>query len=600
MNKHYKIFLVIVTILIVVFSVKSTYETASENKLKNLSIQYQAKALADLLMSFRKTYQDIFIQEHIRLDSSTINFLPVKTTNKIAELFSQSNGSVKFFTVSDKPRNPINMANKRQLEIIQEFNQNKKLKHIFNNIDDKYYYSQPLYINKQCLKCHGKKENAPKIISDNYDMAYNYKLGDLRGIIDIELEQTNISKILTKKSNNRLVFVIFFLFILILILFIYTRYIIKLDHEKDKQHEKETLDILLHSLPMAVQGYNEKREVIYWNKTSEEIYGYKFEDIQNHKFEELLIPDFMKDEVIKAIDNWYTNDIHIPSKELPLIKKDGSTIFVYSSHIMVTEKSGKKIMFCMDIDLTGQKESQKKDTILAEQSKMVSMGEMIGNIAHQWRQPLSIISTASTGLIMEKEYGIFDETKLVNTCNIINDNAQYLSKTIDDFRNFIKGDRAKKYFNLTDEINSFLNLINGSIKNNNIHMIMNLQEDIKIDGYQNELTQCLINIFNNAKDVLKEKVENNRLIFISTFASEDKAMIKIKDNGGGIPKDILPKIFDPYFTTKHQSQGTGLGLHMIYNLIVDGMGGTVEAHNINYEYDGQEYIGAEFEITLSL
>ena len=117
----------------------------------------------------------------------------------------------------------------------------------------------------------------------------------------------------------------------------------------------------------------------------------------------------------------------------------------------------------------------------------------------------------------------------------------------------------------------FLNLVNGSIKNNNINIVLNIQEDIQIDGYENELTQCLINIFNNAKDALKETIEDNRMIFISTVTTNDKAIIKIKDNAGGIPDDVLPKIFDPYFTTKHQSQGTGLGLHMTYNLIVDGM-----------------------------
>ncbi len=248
-------------------------------------------------------------------------------------------------------------------------------------------------------------------------------------------------------------------------------------------------------------------------------------------------------------------------------------------------------------DITHEKE---KETLLYEQSKMASMGEMIGNIAHQWRQPLSVISTASTGIIMQKEYGLLDENKLIETCTSINNNAQYLSKTIDDFRNFIKGDRTKKIFSLKYDIDSFLHLVNGSIKSNNIHIVLDIQENINIDGYENELIQCLINIFNNAKDVLIEKEKNNRLIFISTSTQNDKAIIKIKDNAGGIPKDILPKIFDPYFTTKHKSQGTGLGLHMTYNLIVDGMGGTIEASNVNYEYENEEYIGAEFVISLPM
>ena len=243
-------------------------------------------------------------------------------------------------------------------------------------------------------------------------------------------------------------------------------------------------------------------------------------------------------------------------------------------------------------------QNQQKDKILNEQSKMAAMGEMIGNIAHQWRQPLSAISTAATGIIIQKEYNMFEEDKLVKTCSIINDNAQYLSRTIDDFKNFIKGDRTRKIFNLNNNIESFLHLVDSSIKNNQIKIILDLQEDIQIDGYENELIQCLINIFNNAKDALKEKNIGERLIFISTYINEDKTIIKIKDNAGGIQPEVLPHIFEAYFTTKHKSQGTGLGLNMTYNLIVNGMSGNIEVKNITYEYEGNNYSGAEFFISL--
>jgi len=109
----------------------------------------------------------------------------------------------------------------------------------------------------------------------------------------------------------------------------------------------------------------------------------------------------------------------------------------------------------------------------------------------------------------------------------------------------------------------------------------------------------LINIFNNAKDILKEKNPKPKLIFITTSINGNSVVIKIKDNAGGIPKAVLPKIFEPYFTTKHKSQGTGLGLHMAYNLIVDGMGGTIEANNVEFRYKEEEHKGAEFIITLS-
>jgi two-component system C4-dicarboxylate transport sensor histidine kinase DctB len=243
-------------------------------------------------------------------------------------------------------------------------------------------------------------------------------------------------------------------------------------------------------------------------------------------------------------------------------------------------------------------ENAKKEQLALEQAKLVSMGEMIGNIAHQWRQPLSVISTSATGMLMQKEYGLLTDEKFSESCETINKNAQYLSKTIDDFRNFIKGDREKTTFNLKDIMHSFLNLVNGAIKTNYINIILELQDDIKLDGYPNELTQCLINIFNNAKDALKDKNEEDRAIFISTIIKDDKAVITIKDNAGGIPQNVLPRIFEPYFTTKHQSQGTGLGLSMSNKLIVDGMGGTIVATNEEFEYNGKTYLGAEFTITL--
>jgi len=257
------------------------------------------------------------------------------------------------------------------------------------------------------------------------------------------------------------------------------------------------------------------------------------------------------------------------------------------------------------LELKIQKEVEKNSRIqqkLFKSEKMASMGEMIGNIAHQWRQPLSIISTASTGILMEKEYGFLDDEKLIKNCTIINNNAQYLSKTIDDFKNFIKGERVKNVFHLKDNITSFLNLVEGSIKNHEIVIVQDIKQDIKINGYENELTQCFINIFNNAKDALKENIQtpNIRYFFIIAYIEEDKVIIKLRDNGKGIQKELLDKVFDPYFTTKHKSLGTGLGMHMTYNLIVDGMLGNIEAATLDFEYEGQHYTGAEFTISLPI
>ncbi|MCK5111215.1 MAG: hybrid sensor histidine kinase/response regulator [Arcobacteraceae bacterium] len=232
--------------------------------------------------------------------------------------------------------------------------------------------------------------------------------------------------------------------------------------------------------------------------------------------------------------------------------------------------------------------------------KMAALGELIGNIAHQWRQPLSAISTGATGMEIQKEFGDLTDEFFFKTCSMIDKNAQYLSQTINDFSEIIKHNGKVEIFDLKDNIENFLTLVKTTIEDNNINVILDLQEDIKIDGYPNEFIQSFINMLNNSKDILNEMDENNKLVFITTYTDDNNIFIKFKDSGGGISDEILPKIFEPYFTTKHQSLGTGLGLHMTYNLIVNGMNGNIEAVNITYEYEGKSYTGAEFVITLPL
>ena len=237
---------------------------------------------------------------------------------------------------------------------------------------------------------------------------------------------------------------------------------------------------------------------------------------------------------------------------------------------------------------------------LFKADKLASMGEMMSNIAHQWRQPLSMISTVATGTKIQKEFGTLADEELVQNMDLINKNAQYLSETINDFRNFIKGDRKIKNYDLSTTINNFLHIIESTIKKDSINIILDLEKNIKIDGYPNELIQCLINIFNNAKDALEEIKQENPLIFISTALQNNIITISIKDNAGGIPQNIITKIYDPYFTTKHKSQGTGLGLHMTYKLIDEGMHGKIEAQNVEFEYENRIYKGAEFIISFNL
>ena len=244
--------------------------------------------------------------------------------------------------------------------------------------------------------------------------------------------------------------------------------------------------------------------------------------------------------------------------------------------------------------------NEKLQKQLFKTEKLAAMGEMIGNIAHQWRQPLSVITTSASGIQVNKDFGILEDKFLDEACEQINQNAQYLSQTIDDFKNFIKGDREKITFNLKNKVDSFLTLIRGSLKNHNINTVVDIDSTIDIDGYPNELIQCFINIFNNAKDIMNEKGLKERYFFITATKIDNIVTIKMKDNGGGIPENIIPSIFEQYFTTKEESKGTGLGLYMTKRIIKDGMDGDIIVQNTQYEYKDINYKGAVFIITIDL
>jgi len=242
-------------------------------------------------------------------------------------------------------------------------------------------------------------------------------------------------------------------------------------------------------------------------------------------------------------------------------------------------------------------ENLKKDRLLSQQQKMVSMGQMIENIAHQWRQPLSLITTNASGMKLKKQINDLDDEFFYNTIDSILNTSKYLSNTIDDFRYFFKPQKEKEEFYLENCCKKTIDLLSANLKENNIKIIHNIS-NIKICGYETELIQVLINILNNAKDALISVENNERLIFIDITKENGKAVIRIKDNAGGINPSIIEKVFEPYFTTKHQHQGTGIGLYMCQEIIHKHMDGYIDISNTQYEYNSKKYKGALIIIVL--
>ncbi len=244
--------------------------------------------------------------------------------------------------------------------------------------------------------------------------------------------------------------------------------------------------------------------------------------------------------------------------------------------------------------------NEKQQNLLAQQSKMAAMGEMIGNIAHQWRQPLSTITTSATGMQLQQELNLLESKDLLKGLDCINKSAQYLSHTIDDFRNFFTTNKKKNVFSIKNSIKQAISLVSVQFYKKDIEIIEDI-EDIEICSYENELIQVIINLLNNARDELIKKQDNEkRLIFISTSIQNDQLILSVKDNANGIPSSVINQIFEPYFSTKESSTGTGIGLFMSKEIILKNMQGTLEAKNETYVYNEERYKGAIFTITLPL
>ncbi len=237
--------------------------------------------------------------------------------------------------------------------------------------------------------------------------------------------------------------------------------------------------------------------------------------------------------------------------------------------------------------------STKEREILSQQSKLASMGEMIGNIAHQWRQPLTVISAAASGMKLQQEYGLLSEDKLMQNLDLIFKNTQFLSQTIEDFRIFFNTEKDKIPFNIKDSIFQVVDMFKESFKSDGIIIIDNSSE-ISLVSYPNDFKQVIINILKNAKDAIKR----DGYIIITTKEDKNQITITIQDSGGGIPNEIVKKIFEPYFTTKHQFQGTGLGLYMVYEIIQNSFNGTITVENLGFDYNFKHFYGACFKITL--
>ena len=542
--------------------------TNSYNKAYN-SVLYQYKELSEViftgLLKFTKVEDKLFnlesksqfVKDKIRKE------LYLQTINRFNSLKNKKIISINYIlpdnTVFLKMLNPLDYGEKisSKREIIEYVQKNKSpaFSHEIGSNGSGYRFAYPIIKNGIYLGLMSitfSEESITSALMNQYDVLSNFILSAAQ----FNKEFLKNSDIYQKAHIKG---------------FLHNKSILKNLKESTKKSMQEIRPSKEISIKLYDLGQQKKPSSIFVNEKNSIV---------------TIIP------VYHTISNKYEGFISIISEgtTINLLNNNYYTIlflfiFLYATVILLFLQQ--KIKNIKDMELT--QKMLKKDQQLLEQAKMAQMGEMIGNIAHQWRQPLSAISTIASGLKLNHEFGLLQEGDIPKNMDMIVENTKYLSNTIDTFRDFIKEKRVEKDVMVQTKIDESLKIVKATLENNHIKIIKDIDYDrpVFMRMIPEELSQVIINILNNAKDAIIQREIKEGWVKITQTSSEEIVTIEIEDNAKGISEDIINKIFDPYFTTKHQFQGTGLGLYMSKTIVEKHLKGTIKVQNGK---DGAKFI----------
>ncbi len=412
-----------------------------------------------------------------------------------------------------------------------------------------------------------------------------------------------------------MIFEIIFFTIILLSIFIYWN--IKLTKEvknkelakKQLKENQEKLQTLFDIAPVLLNSFDNEGKITYWNQECEKIFGWSFEEIKNHPAPiKLFYPDPQDQE--KLIESFNKRNYNKYEEWYPKTKEGKTLITMWANVKLPTDE-----IINIGYDITNQRQNElalkekteqlriaknklemlnnsleekikeevskntKQQVVLMHQSKLAQMGEMIENIAHQWRQPLAQINSSVLLVDIALAKNNIDDTMIEEKLLEIESLTAYMSKTIDDFKNFFNPDKQKSIFDLEDAIEKSLDIVKGSINTHRVAVEIDIDRELKCHCYLDELQQVILTLLNNAIDALILKAIESPKIYIKAYKEDENILIDIQDNADGIPEDIIDKVFEPYFTTKHKTQGTGLGLYMAKMIIESGLEGTLNVEN---------------------
>ncbi len=361
-----------------------------------------------------------------------------------------------------------------------------------------------------------------------------------------------------------------------------------------KNTKKELLEFkfIIESAPVSIITTDTEGKMIYVNPYICQLSAYTKEELLGLE-PSIFRGDFSKETELKIKNMWNriknkktwggifknktknNKDFWVTATVLPIINSKGDIV----NFLGIMREITKEVYL--------EKKLKEKEEMMLAQSRNAAMGEMISMIAHQWRQPITTISMDANNIIADIELNEFDENVIKDIAHNIGEQTQFLSKTIDDFRNFFKEDKEVEEFKVSDLINELDTILLASIKNNNITYKVEYEQNLSMKTHKRELLQVLLNLVKNAKEALIENKNNDKIIKLFFKEEDENIQIIVQDNAGGIKEENLDKIFKAYFTTKKEMNGTGLGLYMSKMIIEKNLKGTIVVTN---EKDGAQFI----------
>ncbi len=303
---------------------------------------------------------------------------------------------------------------------------------------------------------------------------------------------------------------------------------------------------------------------------------YEKDDILHKDF--FIYEKFSTDDDLKVQIKKHMDEKKVFKFENKVLSFRGTQFILLNTIVIEYDAYGEHIGFILFMqNITDSKKVIEQQEKLLSTSRSAAMGEMISMIAHQWRQPLSVINTVMATVRIKDELDMLDRETTHEAFSKIENTVTYLSDTIDDFRDYFKPNKVVKKVSIKTVVEKSTSFLLSEIKLLNINYELNVDEDLVINTYQNELVQCLINILKNSIDAFKENSELSetpKYLTVDVTKDTNSISLSLEDNAGGIKQEVIKKVFEPYFSTKAKN-GTGLGLYMTKTIIEEHLGGKI-------------------------